>query len=129
MRGGMFPRIKIVAVNGEQTRDIGEKTLPCRTNEGMHKRITFRSASVVMPLILVQKVVSVGNVVVLDDRNPDLKHQSSTRSRQHRQPERRKVDTSAPMEIGTATTDDNEDSREKETSESWTLRCKLSTKE
>ena len=56
MTEGMYPRVqlelktaqmKFVAVNGEQIRDLGEKTIPCRTNEEIRRCMTFRSASVV----------------------------------------------------------------------------------
>ena len=74
----MFPRDKIErktspkklpAASGEQIRDLGEKKLPFKTNEGIQRCITFRSASVVNPLISRQKVVRAGNVVVLDEKN------------------------------------------------------------
>ena len=56
----MFPRVKLelktspkkfVAANGEQIGDLSEKNVHSRTNEGIQKCITFRSASVVKPLI------------------------------------------------------------------------------
>ena len=64
MPEGMFPRVKLernispkifVAANGEQIRDLGEKTIPFKTNEGQ-RCITFRSASVVEPFISMQKL-------------------------------------------------------------------------
>ena len=58
-----------MAANGEQIRDLGEKKIPFKTNEGIQWTITFRSASVVKPLISMQKVVQAGNVVVLDEKN------------------------------------------------------------
>ena len=78
----MFPRVKLqrktspktfVAANGEQIRGLGEKRIPLKTNEGIQRCITFRSASVVKPLISLQKVVRAGNVVVLDERNPHIR--------------------------------------------------------
>ena len=65
MLEGMFPRVKLerktspkrfVAANGEQIRDLGGKTIQLKTNEGIQRCITFRSASVVKPLISRQKV-------------------------------------------------------------------------
>ena len=54
----MFPRVKLerkttpkkfVAANGEQIKDLGEKTIPFKTNEGIQRCITFRSANVFKP--------------------------------------------------------------------------------
>ena len=53
--------MKFVAANGEQINDLGEKTIPFKTNEGIQGCITFRSANVVKPLISMQKVVRSGN--------------------------------------------------------------------
>ena len=70
-----FPRVqvdrktatkKFVAADGEQIRDLGEKIIQLKTNEGIHRCTTFRSASVVKPLISMQKVVRAGNTVVLE---------------------------------------------------------------
>ena len=83
MPEGMFPRIKLerktspkrfVATNGAHIRDLGEKTVSFKTNDGIHRCITFRSASVVKPLISMQKVVRAGNIVVLDERNPHVRN-------------------------------------------------------
>ena len=66
MLDSMFPRVKLerktaptkfVAANGEQLTDLGEKTIPFKTNEGVHRCVTFRSASVAKPFISMQKVV------------------------------------------------------------------------
>ena len=65
----MFPRVKLVrkttrkkfvAASGEQIKDLGDKTIPFKTNEGTQRCITFRSANVVNPLISMQKVVQAG---------------------------------------------------------------------
>ena len=54
----MFPRVKLerkttpnnfVAANGKQIKVLGEKTIPFKTNEGVQRCITFRSANVVKP--------------------------------------------------------------------------------
>ena len=75
----MFPRVKLerrtspkkfVAADGEQIKDLGEKNIPFKTNVGIQRCITFRSANVVKPLISMQKVVRAGNIVVLDEKNP-----------------------------------------------------------
>ena len=79
----IFPRVKLerrtspknfVAANGEQIKDLGEKNIPFKTNEGIQRCITFRSANVVKPLISMQKVVRAGNVVVLDEKNPHIQN-------------------------------------------------------
>ena len=79
----MFPRVKLerrtspkkfVAANGEQIKDLGEKNIPFKTNEGIQRCITFRSANVVKPLISMQKVVRAGNIVVLDEMNPHIRN-------------------------------------------------------
>ena len=60
----MFPHVKLerktspkkfVAANGEQIKDLGEKNIPFKTNEGIQRCITFRSANVVKPPISMQK--------------------------------------------------------------------------
>ena len=62
----MFPRVKLerktspkrfAAANGEQISELGGKTVPFKTNEGIHSYITFRSASVVKHFTSMQKVV------------------------------------------------------------------------
>ena len=79
----MFPHVKIerktplkkfVAANGEQIKDLGAKRIPFKTNEGVQRCITFRSANVVKPLISMQKVVQAGNTVVLDEKNPHIRN-------------------------------------------------------
>ena len=86
MLEGMFPRVKLErktspkgfeAANGEQIRDLGDKTSPFKTNEGIQRCITFRSASVVKPLISMQKVVRAGNTVVLDEKKPRIRKTSN----------------------------------------------------
>ena len=66
----MFPHVKLerktspkkfVAANGEQIKDLGEKSIPFNTNEGVQRCMTFRSANVVKPLISMQKVVRAGS--------------------------------------------------------------------
>ena len=46
---------KFVAADGEQIKDLGEKPIPNKTNEGIPRCITFRSANVVKPFISMQK--------------------------------------------------------------------------
>ena len=79
----MFPRVKLVrkrtpkkfvAASGEQIKDLGDKTIPFNTNEGIQRCITFRSANVVKPLISMRKVVRAGNTVVLDEKNPHIRN-------------------------------------------------------
>ena len=72
----MFPPVKLerktspkkfFAAYGEQIKDVGEKNIPFKTNEQIQRCITFRSASVLQPLISMQKVVRAGNIVVLHE--------------------------------------------------------------
>ena len=79
----MFPCVKLerktspkkfVAANGEQIKDLGEKNIPFKTNEGIQRCITLRSANVVKPIVSVQKVVQAGNNVVLDDKNQHIRN-------------------------------------------------------
>ena len=79
----MFPHVKLerktspkkfVAANGEQITDLGEKSIPFKTNEGFQRCKTFRSANVVKPLVSMHKVVRAGNVVVLDEKNPHIRN-------------------------------------------------------
>ena len=82
MLAEMFPRVKLdrtsttkkfVAASGEQIKDSGGKTIPCKFAEGVRRCIEFRSASVVKPLISMRKVVHAGNVVVMDEENPHIR--------------------------------------------------------
>ena len=79
----MFPHVKLerktslkkfVAANGEQIKDLGDKSIPFKTNEGVQRCITFRSANVVNLFISMQKVVRAGNIVVLDEKNPHIRN-------------------------------------------------------
>ena len=63
-----------MAANGEQIKDLGEKTIPFKTNEGNQRCITFRSANVVKSLMSVQKVVRAGNIDVLDEMKPHIRN-------------------------------------------------------
>ena len=83
MLGTMVPHVKFdrnmspkkfVAASGEQIKDLGEKIITFKTNEGVQRCITFRSARVVKPLISMQKVVRAGNTVVLDEKNPHIRN-------------------------------------------------------
>ena len=83
MSAEMFPRVKlnrtsrtqnVVAANEERIKDLGEKTIPFQSVEGVHRRIKFRSANVAKPLISRRKVVQPDNVVVLDERNPHIRN-------------------------------------------------------
>ena len=79
----MFPHVKLelktslkkfVAAIGEQIKDLGQKSIPFKTNEEFQRCTTFRSANVVKPLVSMQKVVRAGNVVVLDEKNPHIRN-------------------------------------------------------
>ena len=65
---------KFVAATGEQIKDSGEKNIPFKTNEGIQRCITFRSAHFVKTLISMEKVVRAGNIVVLDEKNPHIRN-------------------------------------------------------
>ena len=58
---------KFVAADGGRIKELGEKTKPFKSVEGVHRFIKFRSASVVKPLISMRKVVQAFTVVVLDE--------------------------------------------------------------
>ena len=56
----MFPRVKLerktspnkfVAAKGDHIKDLGDKNIPFKTNEGVQRCKTFRSVTVVKPLI------------------------------------------------------------------------------
>ena len=60
---GMFPRVKLehktapkrlVAASGEPISDMGDKNKSVQDGWGIHRCITFRSASVVKPFISLQ---------------------------------------------------------------------------
>ena len=79
MPAEMFPRVKLdrtsttkkfVAAEGENIEDLGEKSRPFKSVEGVHRCTKNRSASVVKLLISMRKVVHAGNVVVLDEKKP-----------------------------------------------------------
>ena len=55
----------LVATHGERIRDMGGKTVHCKTNEGIRRSIKHKSASVVKPLISMRKVVQAGGVETL----------------------------------------------------------------
>ena len=63
---------KFAAANGEQIKDLGDKKISLKTNEGIQKCMTLRSAGVVKHLISMQKDVRAGNTVVLDEKNPHI---------------------------------------------------------
>ena len=55
-------------------KHLGEKTIPFKSVEGVHRSIKFRSASIVKPLISMRQVVQAGNIVVLDEKNPHIRN-------------------------------------------------------
>ena len=71
LEGKTSPK-KFVAANGEQIKDLGEKSIRFKTNEGVQTCITFRSASEVKSLISMQKIVR--DIVVLDGKNPHIRN-------------------------------------------------------
>ena len=81
MPAEMFLRVKLDRTTATEIRcskwrrnieDLGEKTIPFKSVEGLHRSKRFRSASVVRPLISRRKVVQAGNVVVLVEKNPHI---------------------------------------------------------
>ena len=78
----MLPRVKrdrtsttkeFATATGEQIEGLGEKIIPFRSVEGVHRCINFRSVHVVEPLISLRKVVQ-ADVVVLDEKNPLIRN-------------------------------------------------------
>ena len=51
---------KFVATNGEQIKDLGERENLFKTNEGIQRSITLRTANAVKPLTSMQKVARTG---------------------------------------------------------------------
>ena len=87
----MFPRVKLddrtsatkkfLAANVERITDLGEKTIPFKSVEGVHRCIKFRRANVVKLLISMRKVAQAGNVVVLDaKKNLHIRHNRDAQS-------------------------------------------------
>ena len=75
----IFPCVKLdrktapktlVAANDEQIEDLGEKTIPFKTNDGIHRFTPCRSASVIQLLQSMQKVIRAQNTVVQVGENP-----------------------------------------------------------
>ena len=66
-----------VAANGTRIQDEGEKVVPFTTGEGQARKVRFRAAEVMKPLISMVKVVAAGNDVVLDRTNPHIRHRKS----------------------------------------------------
>ena len=63
-------------VSGEKIGGLGEHTVPYKTNEGIQRCITFRSASVVKTLISMLEAVRVGDIVALDEKNLYIRNTS-----------------------------------------------------
>ena len=57
---------KFVATNGEETKDLGKKTVPLQSVEGVHN-IHERKRCDAVFFISPRKVVQVGNVAVLEE--------------------------------------------------------------
>ena len=83
MPAEMFPRVKVdhmratkkfVAANGERIKDFREKPIPFKSVEGVRRCKKIRIASVVKPLLSMRKVVQDGDVVVLDEKNPNIRN-------------------------------------------------------
>ena len=70
----MSCRQRFVAADGERIKDLGEKTIPLKSVEGVRRCMKLRSANVVKPLITMRKVVQAGSVVVLDEKNPYIRN-------------------------------------------------------
>ena len=91
MSAEMFRRVKLdrtsgtktfVAANGERIKDLGDKTIPFKSVEGVHRCIKFMSANVANPLISMRKVMQAGIVVVLDENKSARSKQSRRHSHQ-----------------------------------------------
>ena len=64
---------KFVAANGEQIKDLGEKNIPFKTNDGIQVHTT-QKRECCQTLVSMQKVVRAGNMVVLDEKNPHIRN-------------------------------------------------------
>ena len=66
---------KFVAANGEQIKDLGEKSIPLKTNEGASSEVhNIQESECCETLISMQNVVPSGNIVVLDGKNPHIRN-------------------------------------------------------
>ena len=82
MPAEMFPRVKLdrtnatkkfVAATGERIKDLGEKTIPFKSVEGVHRFTKFRSANVAKPLVSMRKVAQAGQCRGPDEKNPHIR--------------------------------------------------------
>ena len=80
MPEGLFPRVeferktppkKFAAANGERLKDLCDKDFH---SKHIQRCTTFRSTSVVKPLIAMQKVAPAGTIVVLDEKNSHVRN-------------------------------------------------------
>ena len=71
---GSHEHNKEIRSSGEKIKYLGEKTIPFKSIEAVHRCIKFWSANVVKPLISMIKAVQAGNVVVLNDKNPRIRN-------------------------------------------------------
>ena len=83
MLEAMLPHVKLerktspkksVAANGDQIKDLGEKSIPFKTNEGIQRCITFRECECCQTSLSKRKVVRAGTIVVLDEKNPYIRN-------------------------------------------------------
>ena len=79
----MFLRVKLdrasttktfVAANGERIKELGDKTIPFKSAEGVHRCIKFRCASVVKPFDLNEKGHAKWQCRVFDEKNQHIRN-------------------------------------------------------
>ena len=79
----MFPQVKLerktspkkfVAANGEQIKDLDEKSIPFNTNEGVQRCTTFRSANVVKPLTFCTRSSDLETLLCWTEKSAHSKH-------------------------------------------------------
>jgi len=62
-----------VAANGARIKDLGEKPVEFKTSEGYARKVKFRVANVMKPLISVSRINEAGDDVVFKGPNPHIK--------------------------------------------------------
>ena len=88
----MFPRVKcvrdgkpkkMVAANGTIVKDLGAKTVDFCAEKGQKRRIKFRAADVLKPLISVGLLVRRGHQVNLKQEKPEIVSPDGSRTPVH----------------------------------------------
>ena len=64
----------LVVANGERIRDLGEKNIPFKTNEGIQRCITFRNIECCQTFHVNAEHCPSRNIVVLDGKKPHIQN-------------------------------------------------------